>query len=68
MSTGYKKLKKEVTTMGKHSAKKEKKLRLGRITLQNLNTALDKNEQKAVKGGTDGGAPGTTQVPIYCKP
>lgn len=54
--------------MGKISTKKEKKLRVGKITIQNLNTALGKNEQKTVKGGTAVAAPGTTQVPIYCKP
>jgi hypothetical protein len=54
--------------MEKISTKKEKKLRVGKITVQNLNTALGKNEQKTVRGGTEAGAPGTTQVPIYCKP
>jgi len=44
--------------------KKEKKLRLGKMTIQNLNTVLDQDDQKRVKGGQDG----TTQIPIYCKP
>ncbi len=44
--------------------KKEKKLSLGKETLQDLSIVLDKDEQKKVKGGSLGFGP--TQVPIYC--
>jgi hypothetical protein len=44
--------------------KNEKKLRLGKQTIRNIDTGLNRDEQKKVKGGTRG----TTQVPIYCKP
>ena len=42
--------------------KKEKKLCLGKMTIQNLNTVLDQDDQKKIKGGE----PGVTQVPVYC--
>lgn len=48
--------------------RKEKKLQLKKITVQNLNTVLDRSEQKTVKGGTNVRPFGTTDVPIYCKP
>ncbi|MCP5106276.1 MAG: hypothetical protein GY950_23015, partial [bacterium] len=44
----------------------EKKLRLGKETIQDLNTVLAKDDQKKVKGGTGNGQQGTTEVPIYC--
>ncbi len=44
--------------------KKEKKLRLGKMTIQNLDIVLDQDDLERVKGGL----PGTTQVPIYCMP
>ncbi len=47
--------------------KKEKKLQLKKNTIQNLKTVLDRVEQKTIKGGTDVGHFGTTDVPIYCK-
>jgi hypothetical protein len=47
--------------------KKEKKLQLKKNTIQNLKTVLDRAEQKTVKGGTNVGPFGTTDVPIYCK-
>lgn len=47
---------------------KEKKLQLKKITIQNLNALLDREEQKAIKGGTDVVPFGTTDVPIYCRP
>ena len=48
--------------------KKEKKLRLGKETIQDLNTVLDRDEKKRLKGGTGTGTSqqGTTEVPIYC--
>ena len=45
---------------------KENKLRLGKETVQDLNTTLDRDEQKWVKGGSLNGNEGTTQVPVYC--
>ena len=48
--------------------KKEKKLCLGKMTIQNLDTVLDKDDQKGVNGGTAGGQRGTTEVPIFCNP
>lgn len=46
--------------------KKEKKLRLGKQTIQDLNTVLDRDDQKRVKGGSFNCQAGTTQVPIFC--
>jgi hypothetical protein len=46
--------------------KKEKKLSLNKMTIQDLNIVLAGDEQKAVKGGTGTPYPGTTDVPIYC--
>ena len=48
--------------------KKEKRLRLDKQTIQNLDTVLDRDDQKRVKGGTNTVEPGTTQVPVFCKP
>jgi hypothetical protein len=45
--------------------KKEKKLRLGKETIQDLNTILNRDEQKRIKGGTSA-QQGTTEIPIYC--
>lgn len=44
--------------------KKEKKLGLGKETIQDLSIVLERDEQKWVKGGSQGFGP--TQVPIYC--
>jgi hypothetical protein len=47
--------------------KKEKKLRLGKVTIQDLDFVLDRDDQKEVKGGSGRDtAPGTTEMPIYC--
>jgi len=46
--------------------KKEKKLSLGKETIQDLDTVLDRDDQKRIKGGTSTGTNGTTEVPIYC--
>jgi len=46
--------------------KKEKKLRLGKITIQNFTTTLNKDEQKQVRGGSHDPQPGGTAVPIFC--
>jgi hypothetical protein len=45
--------------------KKERKLRLNKITVQNLDT-LNKDEQKVIKGGSDNNQPGITNRPIFC--
>ncbi|MCK4761752.1 MAG: hypothetical protein KAW12_06085 [Candidatus Aminicenantes bacterium] len=47
---------------------KEKKLKLEKSTVQNLNTILDREEQELLKGGTNVVPMGTTAVPIYCRP
>ncbi|UCH96067.1 MAG: hypothetical protein JSV88_04235 [Candidatus Aminicenantes bacterium] len=46
--------------------KKEKKLRLGKETIQDLDIVLDRDEQKRVKGGTANNPGYTTIVPVYC--
>ena len=46
--------------------KKERKLRLGKTTIQDLNIILDRDDQNRVKGGTKIEGLGTTQIPIYC--
>jgi len=46
--------------------KKEKKLRLSKETIQDLENVLDKDDQKRVKGGSQSEYVGITQVPIYC--
>ena len=43
--------------------KEEKKLYLDAIEVKSFTTALDKNEQNAVKGGS---RVGTTSMPIFC--
>jgi hypothetical protein len=47
----------------KMKEKKEKKLRLGKITIQDI-SVLDSAEQKKIYAGVVG----TTQIPIYCEP
>ena len=44
----------------------EKKLNLGKETIQDLNIVLDRDEQKRVKGGTANQGAGTTEVPFHC--
>jgi len=44
----------------------EKKLRLGKRTILDFNTVLEREVQKMVKGGTSSGVKGTTDVPVYC--
>lgn len=48
--------------------KKEKTLRLGKITVQTFVTSLGKDEQKAINGGSQMPEPGGTSNPIFCKP
>ena len=43
--------------------KEEKKLRLGKMTIQNFDTVLDHDYQKRINGGKRG----NTVVPVYCK-
>jgi len=47
--------------------KKEKKQRLGKITVQSFVTSLGKDEQKAVNGGSEAPQPGGTSNPIFCR-
>ena len=45
---------------------REKKLQLKKITIQDLEAVLDKDEQKMAKGGTDVVAMSFTIHPIFC--
>jgi hypothetical protein len=45
--------------------KEEKKLFLDAIEVKSFTTTLDKDEQKAVKGGSRAEV-GTTSMPIFC--
>ncbi|UCH97178.1 MAG: hypothetical protein JSV88_10100 [Candidatus Aminicenantes bacterium] len=47
--------------------KEEKKLRLGKVTVQDFPFTLDRDEQKQARGGSLETQPGTV-VPIFCKP
>jgi hypothetical protein len=48
---------------------KEKKLCLGKVTIQDFETHLDNDDQKTIKGGADNVQyVGTTNMPIYCRP
>lgn len=38
------------------------------MTIQNLDTVLDQDDQEKVKGGTAAEQRLNTQIPIYCKP
>ncbi len=46
--------------------KKDGKLRLNKITIQNLDSVLGRDEQKVIKGGSDNNQPGITNRPIFC--
>jgi hypothetical protein len=46
--------------------KEEKKLRLGKETIQDLDTVLDRDDQKWVRGGSKSEQEGTTEVPVFC--
>lgn len=46
--------------------KKERKLRLVKTTIQDLNIILDRDDQKMVKGGSKTNQGGTTEVPVFC--
>ena len=48
--------------------KKEKKLRLEKVTVQNFNWVLDGDQQNAVKGGTNTNQNGLTDIPVVCIP
>ncbi len=45
-----------------------KGLRLGKQTIQHLGTPLQMDDQKAIKGGSDTGTVGITDIPIFCGP
>jgi len=46
----------------------EKKLVLGKVTIQDCQVELGQDEQKAVRGGSDVNPAGTTNIAVYCKP
>lgn len=46
--------------------KKEKKLQLKKINVQDLNAVLNSKEQKTVNGGTKAVPRGVTVIPIFC--
>ncbi len=46
----------------------EKKLNLGKVTILNLQANLDRDEQKAVRGGSVMESAGTTKLAVYCCP
>jgi hypothetical protein len=48
--------------------KKEKKLRLDKITIQDFGSVLDGDQQKEIKGGSDTNLFGLTNIPVVCKP
>jgi hypothetical protein len=50
-----------------NKVKKEKKLGLSKVTVRNLNTTLNRDEQKVIKAGTGIVPLGTTNIPIFCK-
>lgn len=45
-----------------------KKLTLGKVTIQDFQESLERDEQKAVRGGTDVKPAGTTDLAVYCRP
>jgi hypothetical protein len=46
----------------------EKKLTLGKVTIQDLQANLVRDEQKAVRGGSLMELSGTTKLAVYCYP
>jgi hypothetical protein len=48
--------------------KKEKKLRLDKITVCDLAFSLERDEQIRIKGGVDKNLLGITILPVYCLP
>lgn len=48
--------------------KKEKKLRLDKITIQDFDSVLDGDQQNAVKGGSETNPFGLTDIPVVCLP
>jgi hypothetical protein len=46
--------------------KKGKKLRLGKETIQDLETVLDKDDQKRIKGGYENDYLVNTQIRVFC--
>jgi hypothetical protein len=45
-----------------------KKLTLGKVTIKDLQANLDRDEQKAIRGGSVASPSGTTNLAVYCKP
>lgn len=48
--------------------KKEKKLRLDKITIQDFDSVLDGDQQKEIKGGFGADLFGLTNIPVVCLP
>ena len=46
----------------------KKKLTLSKVTIKALQENLDKDEQKAIRGGSVTSPSGTTNLAVYCKP
>jgi len=46
--------------------KDEKKLRLSKVTVQDLNVTLEQDEQKQINGGSICSDAGTTEMVIFC--
>jgi hypothetical protein len=46
----------------------EKKLTLGKVRVQDLQARLDRDAQRAVRGGSDASPLGTTNLAVYCLP
>jgi hypothetical protein len=44
----------------------EKKLRLGKHTIQDLDSHLDREAQDAIKGGNDQNVQASTIMPVIC--
>jgi len=51
--------------------KKDRKLSLGKVTIQDLDShpeRLAREDQEAIKGGTNNNCVLTTVVPVFCEP
>lgn len=45
-----------------------RELRLSKQTVQHLGIPLKLDDQKTIKGGSDTGTVGITDIPIFCRP
>ena len=46
----------------------KKKLTLNKVTIEALQANLDRDAQKAIRGGSVASPSGTTNLAVYCKP